>query len=293
MSAILKALKKLEQESTANAGASLPGSIKGRPKRRPGSLVVPGLIAFTLCIFTGVGVLIFTQNISVPESPTALLRDKKPAAAIKTSAEITPGKRATGVDNQKQTKPADDVTGFEFSTTGGFRDNNRQAESGNQIQESFNTQKQGMTAAPVNFFHTADPFSPIMSTQINPTLRKLTPDAEDENTSPILENAKPAVPYQSEISISEMPIPAIPDNTIVSKPVIRKAEPSVEILDDPSIDLQAISWSGDADKRMAIINGKICRENDHVAGYVVQSINSGDVVISKGSVKGKLVFKIR
>ncbi len=73
----------------------------------------------------------------------------------------------------------------------------------------------------------------------------------------------------------------------------RKAEPQLDLIKDPAVELQAISWSADASKRMAIINGQICREKDRVGAYVIDAINTGDVVLSNGSVRGKLVFKIR
>ena len=38
---------------------------------------------------------------------------------------------------------------------------------------------------------------------------------------------------------------------------------------------------------------KIERKKDQIAGYVIQSINSGDVVVSKGVLKEKLIFEIR
>jgi len=84
---------------------------------------------------------------------------------------------------------------------------------------------------------------------------------------------------------SEKNIPA--DENVID------VEPVVRIIDDSSLELQAISWSSDPAQRMAVINGKICREKDRVDGYVVKEIGSGDVVLAKGFVLGKLVFKIR
>jgi len=48
----------------------------------------------------------------------------------------------------------------------------------------------------------------------------------------------------------------------------------------------------DPEKRIAIINGHICREKETVAGYVIDAIYSGEVVVSRGGKVGKLVFKI-
>jgi len=299
VSAILKALKKLEQETAINAGASLPRSIKGQNARRSKSLVVPGLIVLSLCALTGIGASLFVRKSSVPESSTALLRDKKPVSLINIPAEMIPRNRAAETDTQKQKGAAIAAPEFEFSTPVHFWTGNRQAETGNQNQESFDTQTQGRpvdlpgiahppeplkTADPIKI---VDPFSPIIPTP------EEQPDAESAKNQPIEENENPAAPLQPDTSVSETPIPAIPDHAIAVKPIVSKIEPLLDRIEDTAIQLQAISWSADADKRLAIINGKICREKDPVAGYVVQSIHSGEVILSKGSVKGRLVFKIR
>ena len=111
MSSILKALKKLEQETAENAGAPLTAGVYGRPKKQPGkrtgSLVVPGLIAFTLCIFGGVGILIYTQNASVSESAAVLEKDEKPVSAEKIPSEKIPApKKAAAIDNRKHPRAA-------------------------------------------------------------------------------------------------------------------------------------------------------------------------------------------
>jgi len=67
----------------------------------------------------------------------------------------------------------------------------------------------------------------------------------------------------------------------------------MEINDNVGLKLQAISWSTDTNKRMVVINGKICRKGERVNGYIVKEINQADVLISNGSTSGKLSFKIR
>jgi hypothetical protein len=246
VSAILKALKKLEQETVGNAGVPLNGSVKGRPRKqpgkRPGSLVVPGLIAFTLCIFVGIGILIYTQNTSVfkstsPESPVVPIKDENAVLPEKIPVEKIPSQsRPSEIDTRKPVKPA-------------------------------------------------DPFAPIMPE----------PGMADENSVLIEDNLEPDT-FHSTVSAAESSVPAMPavvENEFIRKPVAKKTEPPVAVIEDPTVELQAISWSADPDKRLAIINGKICREKDRVAGYVIQSINSDDVIVSKGSEKGKIVFKIR
>ena len=67
----------------------------------------------------------------------------------------------------------------------------------------------------------------------------------------------------------------------------------IEINDNAGLKLQAISWSTNANKRIVVINGQICREGERVNGYVVKQINQADVMVSNGSTSGKLSFKIR
>lgn len=67
----------------------------------------------------------------------------------------------------------------------------------------------------------------------------------------------------------------------------------IEINDEAGLKLQAISWSANVNKRIAVINGQICREGEHVNGYIVKQINPSDVIVSNESTSGKLSFKIR
>lgn len=297
MSAILKALKKLEQEAAKSAEAPLPGSITGRPKRRSGSRVVPGLIVFTLCVFTGIGMLIYTQHTSVPESPTVLINDENPIPKKKIPLEKMSSKnKATAVNIIAQYKPAA-APEVEFLTAGPPIADKQQADAKKGVQKLPDAQSHKIPpknatdlpdsdhiSAPAK---PADPFSPIAPG---------VPGSVNEDNGPVETTPEAATPVQQD-AVAEKPtapdLPDAPENASLSKPVVKKTEPAIAVIQDASIDLQAISWSADPNKRLAIINGKICREKGQVAGYVVQSINSGDVVVSKGSVKGKLVFEIR
>ncbi|MGP8320292.1 MAG: hypothetical protein ACT6FD_05820, partial [Methanosarcinaceae archaeon] len=46
----------------------------------------------------------------------------------------------------------------------------------------------------------------------------------------------------------------------------------IEINDEAGLKLQAISWSKNVNKRIVVINGQICREGEHVNGYIVKQI---------------------
>jgi len=294
VSAILKALKKLEQETSANAGAPLPGDAKNQSRQQTKSIIIPGLMVLILFFLTGVGILIFVRKSPAPEPAAAFLKDKKPVSPVNIPADMFLQNRVAETDTPKQKKTAIAAPGFEFATADVVLAEKQPKDPENEIRESVEAYTQLIPVAPPgtvpapDLFNTADPFSPIIPTPI-----ELKPDAEDRDSQPIEENAKPVATLQPDISVREEPIPALPDHTVAGKPVVKKTEPLVDLIDDSEMQLQAISWSADADKRMAIINGQICREKDRVGAYVIQSINTGEVILSKGSVSGRLVFKIR
>jgi type II secretory pathway component PulC len=65
------------------------------------------------------------------------------------------------------------------------------------------------------------------------------------------------------------------------------------VLTDSEITLQAISWAPNPQKRIAVINNRILRQRDMVAGYRIDTINQDDVVLSDKGKKWKLVFRIK
>ncbi len=66
-----------------------------------------------------------------------------------------------------------------------------------------------------------------------------------------------------------------------------------EISESADLKLQAISWAVDPKKRLAVINGTLCRENESVNGFKIKQINPDDVIVSNGVLTGKLMLKIR
>lgn len=307
MSSILKALKKLEQETAENVGTPLTAGVNGRPRKqpgkRPGSLVVPGLIAFTLCIFGGVGILIYTQNTSDIESSAVLEKNEKSVSAEKISAKIIPApKKAVVINNRKQPRTVAAEPEFEFATDGTSIAEKKLLDvkklpdaQPTRIVPEMLPEIQLEKEMPTNFpgfeyamasGKTTDPFSSIMPET----------DVVNKNSVFTEEDPEPAAAFQPEVVADESSGPDLPDarkHVFTDKPVVKKTESPVAAIKDPSVELQAISWSSDPDKRLAIINGKICREKDHVNGYMIHAIKPDEVILTKGSVRGKLVFEIR
>ena len=72
--------------------------------------------------------------------------------------------------------------------------------------------------------------------------------------------------------------------------------PSSEIYDRISgsnLKLQALAWSEEADRRMAVINGSIVHEGESVDGYQVLKIRAEDVVVRKGGESWRLEFGLQ
>ncbi len=76
-------------------------------------------------------------------------------------------------------------------------------------------------------------------------------------------------------------------------PKSQSAKPTYTRLDDSNIKLQALAWSADAAKRMAVINGRIVREGESMDGYQINQIRQEDVVVSDGSQLWSLEFGLK
>jgi type II secretory pathway component PulC len=64
-------------------------------------------------------------------------------------------------------------------------------------------------------------------------------------------------------------------------------------LTDAKIKLQALAWSSDATRRMAVINGRIVREGESMDGYQINQIRQDDVVVSDGRQSWRLEFGLK
>lgn len=127
------------------------------------------------------------------------------------------------------------------------------------------------------------PQQPVALRIKTPIPMATTPSPSNEPAKPVDIIEKPPVsPPKSKAYYSEPTHSDIPAPTEI-----------IEINDNAGLKLQAISWSTNANKRIVVINGQICREGERVNGYIVEQINQADVMISNGSTSGKLSFKIR
>jgi hypothetical protein len=118
-------------------------------------------------------------------------------------------------------------------------------------------------------------------------------------------DALPAEEQTPEETVPAQETPSLKTNEQFTQPAEKTVAPSdstqvtpvktveVEIpkLNDPDMKLQAVTWSRAPQKRIAVINNRILREGDMVSGYLINSINQDDVVISRDGEKWQLLFR--
>ena len=101
-----------------------------------------------------------------------------------------------------------------------------------------------------------------------------------------------------------MQTPPIKKDTQPSRPILKpdkeeksaaipKTQPSpIELMDETRLKLDAIGWSDDPKKRIAVINGRIVREKESIEGYFIVRIDAEEVVVREGGKSWRLVFRI-
>lgn len=98
----------------------------------------------------------------------------------------------------------------------------------------------------------------------------------------------PDVPPEANFTGATTPGTLEPD-----APLDRFASIPVKNEDESGMKLQAIAWSEDPDRRIAVINNRVVREGGAVDEALVTHIDEDIVVFKKGGERWKQVFRIR
>ena len=67
----------------------------------------------------------------------------------------------------------------------------------------------------------------------------------------------------------------------------------IQSRDDSKFSLQAIAWSAKAHQRMAVINGRILREGESLDGFLVTHIHADEVILSDGGTSWRIEFRLK
>ncbi len=131
------------------------------------------------------------------------------------------------------------------------------------------------------------------------TERQVEPPLEMETISPSLaeeETAKDGAGDEDLAPDDSLP----PESTEPEAPVeILESDPEelryaqVDLLEESTLELQAISYSTVPKQRMAVINNEIIHQGRKVGGYKVIYIGPEQVVVEKGGSQWKIIFMVR
>jgi len=113
--------------------------------------------------------------------------------------------------------------------------------------------------------------------------------ASDSTTAPL----KPVASVSRPAASPQGDAPSPPSRSSKKPSPRTKLPDSLTRLSQSSLKLQAIAWSDEVQKRLAVINGRILREGESVDGFVIKQIRRDDVVLSDGKESWKLEFGLQ
>jgi general secretion pathway protein B len=74
------------------------------------------------------------------------------------------------------------------------------------------------------------------------------------------------------------------------KDLAAPTEPTLTRLRDDAVKLQAVAWSSDPERRMAVINEQVVREGYTIEGYTIATIREESVIVRKGAESWELRY---
>ena len=87
--------------------------------------------------------------------------------------------------------------------------------------------------------------------------------------------------------------PSPPPSAKAKSRVQPKPKVAYDRFDDANLTLQALAWTEDAARRMVVINGQIVHEGESVDGYQIIKIREEDVIVKQGSKSWRLEFGLQ
>lgn len=287
MSSILKALKKLETESSdKNDIRSLPAL---RRKAKPAwhrvkgdRIVYPGIIVLSLVVFLAGGTWFLfgrtSRDISPKPAATPQTKPEKTVAApVKKTVPPDRGhtKKAARRTAEPKSMYAKTLTGPDKQTT--LPDAHRKEKSDGPASKQPEPEERTVSI-----------------TEKSPFMEKTLPDTEEEGiesdasadfsdeSAPMAEPEQDNAFFKSYMKGYER---AKPSDPFASLPV--KDE------DESGLKLQAIAWSNDPDRRIAVVNNRVVREGGSVEDAFVTHIGENAVGFRKGGEKWQQIFRIK
>ena len=280
MSSILKALKRIEGQSPApKSFPALPDSVDAKQAvnsnaRRRWLLrrsITVGLVVLVLVV---IAVIAFqqrqfiTSKIFPAGSPAT--QQKKSKAAVEKS-KIFKVKIPSKTAEQASNRPGPTRSARQQTKTLGARQRTQKIRT-----NTSSSQSRAAAAQP------SSKTTPAVSSKRIAGRTAGNTSAPKQSSRPKLTPAKKSIAGKQ--TATSIPAAAAPKN--------RKVKTYAK-LNDSKIKLQALAWSSDAARRMAVINGRIVHEGESMDGYQINQIRQEDVVVSDGTRSWSLAFGLK
>ena len=78
-----------------------------------------------------------------------------------------------------------------------------------------------------------------------------------------------------------------------SKSALKQNSRSYRRLEESKLQLQAIAWSEDAARRIAVVNGHVVREGESVEGFSITQIRKDDIIVNDGAETWQVEFRLK
>ena len=281
MSSILKALKRIEENSPPpQPHPALPGPIASEPvpnlndRKRPRRIVYLFLMLLLVAI---VAVMLFSQRRLIISKMMSVLSSESPTAVKATGSSGTnvhrakvPGPSAKPSQNppsvdRRPGKPAKKVIS-------GNREKKYQPSMPPGLRRPGNDTSRSQTAASIRKTNTS------RNSRIKKPLKK---SSRSQEPAPVKRTVAP-----------KNTRPTAPEAK-AQKPAKTRPRETYDRIADSKLKLQALAWSDEAARRMAVINGRIVHEGESVDGYQVVKIREEDVILNQGGKSWRLEFRLQ
>ena len=128
------------------------------------------------------------------------------------------------------------------------------------------------------------------------TFKKQTPYKRKTPLKSITKDSQPVQPSGSGRTSLRAPTKQRSTNTPAPGKIVGGPESRFDALtkiNNSKLKLQAIAWSDDTARRMAVINNHVVREGETVDGFSITNIRKDDVIVNDGTTSWRLEFGLK
>lgn len=273
MSTILKALKKVEGKREATAAkAEIPRALKS-PIIKKSRSWSKRIVAIALFLVVAVGA---AAGYRFWQSGKEIEIAYKPADEIKTPENKVKKPIITNSVEKHESESVESA----MKASSGVRDLSVKVPETSKKHASPNRLTETTIQSPPVVVD-SPPEKPVAQERNRPSVKKQTSNSLIEKT-PKRVTAKPQMISKASVE------PGL--STPIVSPAENPPEVDIPLLEDRSLEIQALVYSEDSAKRMIVLNGEILRQGYEYKGYTIETIESQRVLVKKQGKVSALLF---